>query len=102
MVVRTIDTGSGNTGVQVVKRSKHRTQLVKHIGTAKNKDELDSLTKLAYQYIRLNNNTQPLFPELFQTTDATSQKHIVDFDHLVFTKTRHMFAYCQVPDLVDR
>jgi len=90
MQVRTTKTASGNTAVQVVERFNHRTKVIKHIGSAKEMFSLGNLIKLGHQYIRENNNTTPLFPELKVETE---QKHLVSIDNLIFTKTYHNYAY---------
>lgn len=90
MQVRTTKTASGSTAVQVVDRFNQRTKIIKHIGSAKDAFSLENLMKLGRQYIRENNNTTPLFPELVSEIE---QKHLVSIDHLVFTNTYHAFAY---------
>lgn len=88
--VRTTKTGSKNTAVQVVLRSKRKTKVVKHIGTAKTPEELSQLLKLAKQYAYKNNDMFPLFPEVF---GAEGQKHLVAVENLKFVNTCHKFAY---------
>lgn len=87
--VRTTKTGSGSTAVQVVTRYRNRTQIVKHIGSAKNPEDVSSLLKLAHQYIRGADPTKPLFEE-FQQAQKT---HLVDVENLVFNRTYHSFSY---------
>ena len=87
--VRTTKTGSGSTAVQVVTRYRNRTQIVKHIGSAKDPEDVSSLLKLAYQYIRSTNLTRPLFEEFFQERKT----HLVAVENLVFNKTYHSFSY---------
>ncbi len=90
MQVRTTITSSGKTAVQVVKRFNHRTKVIKHIGSAENKRELDKLKKLVYHYIDITNKTVPLFPELLTQKEA---QHLVTVENLIFTRTYHRFAY---------
>lgn len=87
--VRTTKTGSGSTAVQVVTRYWNRTQIVKHIGSAKDPEDVSSLLKLAHQYIRSTDLTRPLFEEFFQERKT----HLVDVENLVFNKTYHSFSY---------
>lgn len=87
--VRTTKTGSGSTAVQVVTRYRNRTQIVKHIGSAKDQGDISSLLKLAHQYIRSTNTTIPLFEEFFQERKT----HLVDVENLVFNRTYHFFSY---------
>ena len=72
--VRTTKTGSGSIAIQVVTRYRNRTQIVKHIGSAKNPEDVSSLSKLAHQYIRSTDLTKPLFEELQQVKKI----HLVD------------------------
>lgn len=89
--VRTTKTGSGHTAVQVVSRRHQKTDIVKHIGTAHDREELNHLIQLANQYLSAGPpNVQPLFPELFMEKQAN---HHVVVENLSFTKTYHMFAY---------
>jgi transposase len=88
--VRTTKTASKNTAVQVVSRSKQRTKVVKHIGTAKTPEELLQLLDLARQYVYRKNNTPPLFPE---SLGADPQKHLVAVENLKFINAYHKFAY---------
>ncbi len=87
--MRTTKTGSGSTAVQVVTRYRNRTQIVKHIGSAKNREDVSSLLKLAHQYIQSTDPTKPLFEEFFQERKT----HLVDVENLVFNKTYHSFSY---------
>ncbi len=87
--VRTTKTGSGSIAVQVVTRYHNRTQIVKHIGSAKKPEDISSLQKLAHQYINSANPTKPLFEELFQE----KKTYLVDVENLVFRKTYHSFSY---------
>lgn len=88
--VRTTKTASKNTAVQVVLRSKKKTTVVKHIGTAKSPEELNQLLELARQYVYKKNNTAPLFPEFL---GADKQRHFVAIENLKFLNACHKFAY---------
>jgi len=90
MQVRTTKTASGSTAVQVVIRHHHQTEIVKHIGSARDKEQLEALITLAHQFIREADNTQPLFPELFP---HEKQQHLISVDHMDFIKAYHLFAY---------
>ena len=90
MQVRTTKTGSGSTAVQVVRRHHHKTEIVKHIGSAKDKEQLEAYITMAHQFIRESDDTQPLFPKFFP---QKKQQHLISVDHIEFTKTYHMFAY---------
>lgn len=88
MQVRTTKTASGNTAVQVVERYRHQTKVVKHIGSAASKKDLDALLQLAQEYITAANNTAPLFPELLR-----EEQQLVAIENLVFTRAFHHCAY---------
>ncbi len=90
MQVRTTKTASGNTAVQVVERLHHKTKIIKHIGSARDKQALEDLLQLAHQYIREQNRTPPLFPQFLP---ETKQQYLIAVENLEFLKTYHHFAY---------
>jgi hypothetical protein len=63
--LRTTKTASGKTAMQVVERSRQKTRVIKHIGSAGSEDEMKLLRKRAERYIVNSTGTQSLFPELF-------------------------------------
>ena len=87
--VRTTKTASGNTAVQIVQRGSHRVKVIKHIGTARNADELKDLVEKAHRHIVQTSTTNPLFPEMLDARKDTA----VTVDDLEFTNTYHSFAY---------
>ena len=87
--VRRVKTGSGKTAVQIVKRSGRRTFVVKHIGTASSKPELEKLVRIAQNTILKKEKTTPLFPEFF----TESKYDLVSIEHLKIVASRHTFAY---------
>lgn len=89
--VRTTKTASHNIAVQVVWREHQNTKVVKHIGTAKSKQELKNLLQLADQYVVEEAKITPLFPELFGIDKK--QGHLVLVEQLNFTHVYHNFAY---------
>lgn len=91
MQIRTTKTASGKTAVQVVERYNHKTNIVKHIGSAEDRKELNTLFKLAQEYITSVQTTIPLFPELL--AGQKEKQHLVAVENLVFTKTYHYCAY---------
>lgn len=88
--VRTTKIASGNTAVQVVYRHNHKTEIVKHIGTARSQKEKGQLIQLAYQYIGRNKNMPPLLPEVF-----TGQENdfLLSLKYLKAGANYHTFAY---------
>ena len=61
--VRTTKTFSGNTAVQIVRYEKRRVVVVKHIGSAHNKKELQKLKESASIWIEKVNNQPSLFSQ---------------------------------------
>ena len=91
---RTTKIASGNTSVQVVRREHQRTIIVKHIGTARNPDELRILQKQAETYIFNESGANPLFPELFGKEKQQMTIAVEEVVHrLAVTKTTHAFAH---------
>jgi hypothetical protein len=88
--VRTTKLSSGNISVQVVHRHNHRTDIVKHVGTAKDDKELEQLKELAGHFIKTNDTIPPLLPEVFGSSDTDD---LVSLKHLQFTSSHHTFAY---------
>jgi len=89
--VRTTKTASGKTAVQVVNREKHQTKIIKHLGSADGKENLDQLLRLADQYIFEKDNNLPLLPEVFGVDEQN--RHLVMVEDLHFTNFYHHFAY---------
>lgn len=89
--VRTTKLTSGNISVQVVHRHNHKTDIVKHIGTARNDSEQKELEQLASEYIVSNTVIPPLLPEALRNNTAVS--HLVSLDNLQFTRNFHHFAH---------
>ena len=61
--IRTIKTSSGNTAVQVVRYKKRKRIIVKHIGSARNKNQLERLKEEGRMWIERVTKQQTLFPE---------------------------------------
>ncbi len=89
--VRTTKTASGKTAVQVVNREKHQTKIIKHLGSASDKESLGQLLKLANHYIFEKDNNLPLLPEAFGIDNKN--RHLVVAEDLRFTNFYHHFAY---------
>lgn len=60
--VRTVTTASGSTAVQVIRYLERKRIIVKHIGSARTQEELQSLQQTARQWIDRANRQQSLFP----------------------------------------
>jgi transposase len=92
--IRTVRTASNATAVQVVWYEKHKTHLVKHIGSANTPDELDVLRIKAEQYIIGHQPQRSLFEEPAQ--------NIVIFDRIEATRVTHRFARNVLLSLADQ
>ncbi len=82
--IRTVRTSSGATAVQVVWYEKNTRRIAKHIGSAKNHDELEILQASAEQYIVENEPQIPLFNE--------PVSEVVYFNQIEITNMSHQFA----------
>lgn len=82
--IRTVHTASDATAVQVIWYEKNRRKIAKHIGSAKNNDELKLLRSVAQQYIAEHE------PQLSLFIKPTTQ--VVNFDHIKVTSVSHQFA----------
>lgn len=91
---RTVRTGSGAIAVQVVWYENNKRKIAKHIGSAKNKDELEVLRSSAKQYILEHEPQQSLFHE------PSSQ--VVCFDRIEVARISHQFARNLLLNLAHR
>lgn len=89
--IRTVKTASSKTAVQIVNREKHQTKIIKHLGSASDKEDLAQLLRLANQYIFEKDSNLPLLPEAFGID--TRNRHLVVVEDLRFTHFYHHFAY---------
>ncbi len=88
--VRKTKTGSGNVAVQIVNRFGHQTKIIKHVGSAKSKSELDKLLVLARNLAFKMSSNETLFPEMYEEEKG----QLVSMSHLeVMPNYKHMFAY---------
>lgn len=92
--IRTVRTASGATAVQVVWYENNTRKIAKHIGSAKNNDELEILRSSAQQYISAHEPQLSLFHE------AVSQ--VVSFDQIEVTRSSHRFAHTMLLELAKR
>lgn len=88
--VRTTKTGSGSVGVQVVDRYCHKTRIVKHVGSARDKYELERLIQIGKNLSEKLSPDRPLFPEMY----GGDKDEIVDINKIkVLPGHKHGFAY---------
>lgn len=69
--IRTTKTSSGATAVQIVRYKKRKVIVVKHVGSAHNKQEEEGLKKSAAKWIEKETNQTTLFSD----TDAQREDH---------------------------
>ena len=94
--LRTTRTASGKTAVQVVSRSHHKTEVVKHIGSAATEDELRILIKKGERFAIEASGMTPLLPEIFGMKQVSPQT-IIEVEQAVkrlsVTASFHTFAH---------
>lgn len=86
--VRTTQTASFKTAVQVVRYEKRRTMVVKHVGSAGNPEEVLLLKRLARKWIEISTKQSRLFPDENETT-AT----LTPLQKYQYLGIRYFFAY---------
>lgn len=91
--VRKVKTGSGKVAVQVVVSGGHRVNVVKHLGTANNPDEVKQLESLAINYIVHHQDQLALIPEAVYGTREPERHHLAIVEHLRIGRVTHKFAY---------
>ena len=89
--VRTTKTGSGKTAVQVVNSTHQKTYILKHLGSASTKDDIDRLRHLGNQYIETDEGVSPLFPQL--SSLDRRQQVLALMESIVVKPTKHITAY---------
>ena len=92
--IRTVRTASGATAVQVVWYENNKRKIAKHIGSAKNNEELEVLRSAAQQFISEHEPQCSLFHE--------SNSQVVSFDHIEVTRVSHRFARAMLLQLARR
>ncbi len=92
--IRIVRTSSGTAAVQVVWYEKDTTKIAKHIGSAKNEDELKILRNAAKQYIREHEPQRSFFDE------PTDSDLIVSFKRIEAAAASHCFARDVLHDIL--
>jgi len=82
--IRTVRTASDATAVQVIWYENNTRKIAKHIGSAKDNDELEMLRSTAKQYIAEHEPQLSLFQE--------TVPQVVAFDHIEVKSVSHQFA----------
>ena len=90
MYIRTTKTSSGSTAVQVVHYVHRKTEVLAHIGSAKNEGDLLSLKKIASDWIHGKSNEQmSLVPQFNEQMSST----IVQIDKCQYRGFRYQLFY---------
>lgn len=92
--IRTVPTASGSKAVQVVWYKGNTAKIIKHIGSARNSDELELLLAQAEQYINDNNPQLSFFDQ--------HPKRIADFGTIEAISVTHGFARDVLLQLAER
>ena len=89
--IRKVKTASGKTAIQIVSRNGllRRTRIIKHIGSGNNEAEIKDLLSLARNFIDSKEQTEPLFPEFFDSP----KYDLVSKGHIKAKSGKHYFAY---------
>lgn len=96
--IRTTKTASSSTAVQVVRYEGRRIIIVKHIGSAKMKEDILLLKKAASDFIETYTGQQRL-PELQPTSPKST---ILQLDKCEYLGARHSFIYEVLGSILQR
>lgn len=99
--IRVVPTKSRSKAVQVVKRGGHKIEVVKHIGSARLTGEVEKLRKLAWNWIKRNNNQLALFEvqnpvELVSLDKMVLHSTVPRLIHLLYMQTIRLFGFDQL------
>ncbi len=86
--IRTTRTNSRNIAVQVVENSSHKVNVIKHIGTGRNEQEVEDLKMFGYEYIQKHNVDSGQISFLDEKKSS-----LVSIDNLNLIHTNHAFAH---------
>jgi transposase len=87
--VRETKTGSGKIAVQVVLRRYHRTEVIKHLGSGDEEEEISRLKILARQFIREREKLIPLFSDIGKEESS----NLISPKNIEVPNYYHQFAY---------
>ena len=100
MRVRKVKTKSGSTAIQVVRYIGHRVKLEKHIGSAKNDQEVQVLQTLAAEWIEIHAAQAKLFPEIQQKVLLVDRSECIAVTHhFAYQFFTHCFQECNLDHL---
>jgi len=86
--IRVTKTASLSSAVQVVRYNQRKLIVVKHIGSAHNKEEIVALKSIAREWIEKESKQHSLFP-----AQKTLTSQFISLDKTQFLGTRYLFIY---------
>lgn len=92
--IRKTKTGSGATAVQVVRYDNRKVVVLKHVGSARSKEEIDALIESAAAWIAKKSAQPSLFP--------TKEKRTLALAAAQYIGVRHAFAYSVLVQISQR
>ena len=78
--IRTVKTSSGAVALQVVEYFENKRNVLLHVGSAKNDEELLALKKSALNWIEKNDRQKSLFPLVEKREEEKSFSSLIPFD----------------------
>jgi len=97
--IRTVKTTSEATAVQVVKYENRKPKVIKHIGSAHNKQELEVLKKAARDWIEKNSGQKVLLP--VDKLDQLDKSDLVSLKQLQYLGVTYSFIHECLTQLFD-
>ena len=93
--IRTSKTGSGKTAVQILRYEKRKLVIVKHIGSANNRKEVQRLKHNANNWIEETTRQQSLFPQAVELP-------VVQLNQLQYVGFRYGLLYESLYEVFKR
>jgi hypothetical protein len=94
MKVRVVSTASKANAVQVVNYHNYKRIILKHIGSAHDKEELDELILVAEEWIKDYSGQLSIFPD-------ENPNNLLFFNHSTFIGVKYRFFYDTIHKLID-
>jgi transposase len=91
--IRTVKTSSGAVALQVVEYFNNQRNVLLHVGSAKNDEELLSLKKSALNWIEKNDRQKSLFPLVEKNKKEKFSSSLIPFDKCQYLGFRYQLLY---------
>ena len=91
--IRTVKTSSGAVALQVVEYFENKRNVLLHVGSAKNDEELLALKKSALNWIEKNDRQKSLFPLVEKREEEKSFSSLIPFDKCQYLGFRYQLLY---------